>query len=274
MHAAVYYGNRQARDRRRPRTKARRGRSRSRSAATGSAAPTCTSITTGRSSSRPQPHPLTGKAMPLVDGPRVLRDRDRGRRRRDRVERGRSGRRSSRSTDAATAPRAGPASTTSAPQIGFHGLMSDGGMAEYTVVPTIMLHRLPDNVPLELGALVEPMSVAYHAATLGDVRPGDRDGLRRRSDRDRPVVRVARHGPQDVSWSNPHRPAAPRSRHSAHHAGPDRHRRTAVHRRPHQRRRRRRGVRRGRCAARGRRQHWPASASADRWSASRSTRSP
>jgi (R,R)-butanediol dehydrogenase/meso-butanediol dehydrogenase/diacetyl reductase len=55
-------------------------------------------------------------------------------------------------------------------QIGFHGLMSDGGMAEYTVVPTDMLHRLPDNVSLELGALVEPMSVAYHAATLGDPR--------------------------------------------------------------------------------------------------------
>ena len=58
-------------------------------------------------------------------------------------------------------------------QIGFHGLMSDGGMAEYTVVPTDMLHKLPDNVSLELGALVEPMSVAYHAATLGEVRPGD-----------------------------------------------------------------------------------------------------
>lgn len=57
--------------------------------------------------------------------------------------------------------------------IGFHGLMSDGGMAEYTVVPTSMLHRLPDNVSLELGALVEPMSVAYHAATLGEVKSGD-----------------------------------------------------------------------------------------------------
>src|SRR5262249_59716978 len=58
-------------------------------------------------------------------------------------------------------------------QIGFHGLMSDGGMAEYTVVPADMLHRLPDNVSLELGALVEPMSVAYHAATLGDAKAGD-----------------------------------------------------------------------------------------------------
>jgi (R,R)-butanediol dehydrogenase/meso-butanediol dehydrogenase/diacetyl reductase len=56
-------------------------------------------------------------------------------------------------------------------QIGFHGLMSDGGMAEYTVVPTNMLHKLPDNVSMELGALVEPMSVAYHAATLGDPDP-------------------------------------------------------------------------------------------------------
>ena len=33
-------------------------------------------------------------------------------------------------------------------QIGFHGLMSDGGMAEYTVVPVNMLHKLPDNVSL------------------------------------------------------------------------------------------------------------------------------
>jgi (R,R)-butanediol dehydrogenase / meso-butanediol dehydrogenase / diacetyl reductase len=58
-------------------------------------------------------------------------------------------------------------------QIGFHGLMSDGGMAEYTVVPTSMLHKLPDTVDLRMGALVEPMSVAYHAATLGDAKPGD-----------------------------------------------------------------------------------------------------
>ena len=58
-------------------------------------------------------------------------------------------------------------------QIGFHGLMSDGGMAEFTVVPTNMIHHLPDNVSLELGALVEPMSVAFHAATLGNPEPDD-----------------------------------------------------------------------------------------------------
>lgn len=57
--------------------------------------------------------------------------------------------------------------------IGFHGLMSDGGMAEQTVVPANMVHVLPSGVGLELGALVEPMAVAYHAAKRADVRPGD-----------------------------------------------------------------------------------------------------
>lgn len=56
--------------------------------------------------------------------------------------------------------------------IGFHGLMSDGGMAEFTVVPERMVHALPGEVSNELGALVEPMSVAYHAATLGEIGPG------------------------------------------------------------------------------------------------------
>lgn len=54
-------------------------------------------------------------------------------------------------------------------QIGFHGLMADGGMAEYTVVPRNQVHHLPDSVSLEMGALVEPMSVAYHAAKLAEV---------------------------------------------------------------------------------------------------------
>ena len=53
--------------------------------------------------------------------------------------------------------------------VGFHGLMADGGMAEYTVVPQNQVHKLPASVPVEMGALVEPMSVAYHAAKLGDV---------------------------------------------------------------------------------------------------------
>jgi (R,R)-butanediol dehydrogenase/meso-butanediol dehydrogenase/diacetyl reductase len=55
--------------------------------------------------------------------------------------------------------------------IGFHGLSTDGGMADYTVINESMAHKLPDEVSTELGALVEPMSVAYHAAKLGTVDP-------------------------------------------------------------------------------------------------------
>jgi (R,R)-butanediol dehydrogenase / meso-butanediol dehydrogenase / diacetyl reductase len=58
--------------------------------------------------------------------------------------------------------------------VGFQGLSNDGGMAEYAVVPESMLHKLPESVPVEMGALVEPMSVAYHAATLGDVNDQSR----------------------------------------------------------------------------------------------------
>jgi len=56
-------------------------------------------------------------------------------------------------------------------RIGFHGLSTDGGMAEFTAVDEWMAHKLPEEVPTDLGALVEPMSVAYHAAKLGDVDP-------------------------------------------------------------------------------------------------------
>jgi (R,R)-butanediol dehydrogenase/meso-butanediol dehydrogenase/diacetyl reductase len=56
-------------------------------------------------------------------------------------------------------------------KVGFHGLSTDGGMAESTVIPASMAHKLPDSVSLELGALVEPMSVAYHAVKLGEPDP-------------------------------------------------------------------------------------------------------
>jgi (R,R)-butanediol dehydrogenase/meso-butanediol dehydrogenase/diacetyl reductase len=57
--------------------------------------------------------------------------------------------------------------------IGFHGLTSHGGgMAEFTVVPASMLHVLPESVDLLLGALVEPMAVAWHAVRTSGVRPG------------------------------------------------------------------------------------------------------
>jgi len=57
--------------------------------------------------------------------------------------------------------------------VGAHGLTSDGGgMAEFTTVDAWRLHVLPDSVDLVLGALVEPMAVAWHAVTRSGVLPG------------------------------------------------------------------------------------------------------
>jgi len=42
------------------------------------------------------------------------------------------------------------------------GITFDGTFAEYFRVPTRAVHRLPDNVSFEEGALVEPLSIAVH----------------------------------------------------------------------------------------------------------------
>ncbi|MFF7292589.1 2,3-butanediol dehydrogenase [Microbacterium sp. NPDC008134] len=58
-------------------------------------------------------------------------------------------------------------------KIGFHGLSSHGGgMAEFTTVDASKLHVLPESVDLRLGALVEPMSVAWHAVSRSGVKSG------------------------------------------------------------------------------------------------------
>lgn len=58
---------------------------------------------------------------------------------------------------------------------GFIGLSGGGGgMSEEVVVPAIACLPLPDNVDLDIGALVEPLSVAWHAvdaSPLADI-PG------------------------------------------------------------------------------------------------------
>lgn len=46
--------------------------------------------------------------------------------------------------------------------------------AELMAVPTGNLVVLPADLPIEYGALVEPLSVGYHAAVRGGVRPDDR----------------------------------------------------------------------------------------------------
>jgi L-iditol 2-dehydrogenase len=44
------------------------------------------------------------------------------------------------------------------------GVLFDGGLAEYCVLPSTGVRRLPDNLPPATAALVEPLSVAIHAA--------------------------------------------------------------------------------------------------------------
>lgn len=59
------------------------------------------------------------------------------------------------------------------PSLGFHGLSGGGGgLAELTVVPEYMVHRLPDGLPTDIGALIEPLAVGWHAVRRADVVPG------------------------------------------------------------------------------------------------------
>ena len=47
-----------------------------------------------------------------------------------------------------------------------------GSYAEYAVYHKSAVYALPDNVTLEQGALLEPVSVAVHAIDLANIRPG------------------------------------------------------------------------------------------------------
>lgn len=47
-----------------------------------------------------------------------------------------------------------------------------GGLAEFTTLDASVLHLLPDNVDLRMGALVEPMAVAWHAVARSQVEAG------------------------------------------------------------------------------------------------------
>jgi L-iditol 2-dehydrogenase len=48
-----------------------------------------------------------------------------------------------------------------------------GAFAEYVVVPSRILYRLPDNLSFEHAAMIEAVSVAVHAVSLTPVRLGD-----------------------------------------------------------------------------------------------------
>lgn len=48
-----------------------------------------------------------------------------------------------------------------------------GCYEEYIAFPENMCFKLPDNVSTKEGALIEPLAVGFHAASQGDVQPGD-----------------------------------------------------------------------------------------------------
>lgn len=57
---------------------------------------------------------------------------------------------------------------------GFIGLSGwGGGMCEFTVAPADAVKRLPDDMPLELGALVEPLAVGWHAVNTSPFQAKD-----------------------------------------------------------------------------------------------------
>ncbi|MEH7125443.1 2,3-butanediol dehydrogenase [Bacillus sp. JJ1532] len=60
-------------------------------------------------------------------------------------------------------------------KMGFYGLAGGGGgFSEFTSVPEHMIHKLPENVSYEQGALVEPSAVALHAVKQSKVQVGDK----------------------------------------------------------------------------------------------------
>jgi (R,R)-butanediol dehydrogenase/meso-butanediol dehydrogenase/diacetyl reductase len=60
-------------------------------------------------------------------------------------------------------------------KMGFFGLAGGGGgFSEYAAVPEVMLHKIPDSVSFEQGALVEPSAVALYAVQQSTFKVGDK----------------------------------------------------------------------------------------------------
>lgn len=60
-------------------------------------------------------------------------------------------------------------------KMGFYGLSGGGGgFSEFTSVPEHMLHKLPETVSYEQGALVEPSAVALHAVKQSKLQVGEK----------------------------------------------------------------------------------------------------
>lgn len=58
-------------------------------------------------------------------------------------------------------------------KLGFYGLMGGGGgLSEFAVVPSYMLHQLPEGLTTEQGALVEPIAVGLRAVRRAGLQEG------------------------------------------------------------------------------------------------------
>lgn len=57
--------------------------------------------------------------------------------------------------------------------VGFVGINRHGGFAQYVTIDTHMLHKLPDNVSFEEGALVEPTAVSFYGVKESKLKVGD-----------------------------------------------------------------------------------------------------
>lgn len=55
---------------------------------------------------------------------------------------------------------------------GGPGIGSDGGYAEYVAVRSDMIRKIPDNVSLLQGAMVEPVAISMHGACVAGVKEG------------------------------------------------------------------------------------------------------
>lgn len=56
----------------------------------------------------------------------------------------------------------------------LRGLSADnGGLSQYSVIAEHSVHVLPENVPLDIGAMVQPMSISWHAVRISGFKEGD-----------------------------------------------------------------------------------------------------
>jgi len=58
-------------------------------------------------------------------------------------------------------------------KMGFIGLSGpSGGLGQFSAISPENFHLLPDNIPLDIGALVEPLAVAWHGVRTSKIQKG------------------------------------------------------------------------------------------------------